>query len=480
MCGIAGFADAGWQGRTNGQAQARLESEFALVHRMCDVIRHRGPDDEGIHVEPGVGLGMRRLSIIDLAGGHQPIHNEDRSVWIVFNGEIYNYLELRAELEKRGHRFATNSDTESIVHAYEEWGEDAFERLRGMFGLAIWDRPRRTLMLARDRAGIKPLHYVERNGRVVFASEIKSLLARRRGEPRAGSQRARSLPRVSLYPARSSIFKGVRKAPARALPALARGTRRRPALLAGRRHGDVPRKRSRGGGRLAERARRSRSVAPGQRCAARRLSFRGVDSSAVVGLMAHASSRPVQTFSIGFDEPDFDELEHARTVARHFGTDHHELIVRPDGLAILDRLVGHFDEPFADSSAIPTWYVSEMARRHVTVVLSGDGGDELFGGYDRYLPHPGSPGSIACRCPACAPPPARSGRCCRMASAAGTSCVMWVEATRDATSTRSRCSRPTSAPHSIRLTCERGWPSMPKPPSPDVSSGSRPCRCAAA
>jgi len=177
MCGIAGFADVGWQGRSD--AQARLEAEFALVHRMCEVIRHRGPDDEGIHVEPGVGLGMRRLSIIDLAGGHQPIHNEDRTIWIVFNGEIYNYLELRAELEKRGHAFSTNSDTESIVHAYEEWGEEAFQRLRGMFGLAIWDSPRRTLMLARDRSGIKPLHYVERNGRLVFGSEGEQRSSRR-------------------------------------------------------------------------------------------------------------------------------------------------------------------------------------------------------------------------------------------------------------------------------------------------------------
>jgi asparagine synthase (glutamine-hydrolysing) len=388
MCGIAGFADVGWQGRTNGQSQARLEAEFALVHRMCDVIRHRGPDDEGIHVEPGVGLGMRRLSIIDLAGGHQPIHNEDRTIWIVFNGEIYNYRELRAELEKRGHVFSTNSDTESIVHAYEEWGEEAFQRLRGMFGLAIWDSPRRTLMLARDRSGIKPLHYVERNGRLVFGSEIKSLLA-------AGAvTRELDLNALDHYlaflytPRETSIFKDVRKLPP------GHYLRWQEGRLDVRRYWQIAETEA-FRGTEADAADALRQVLAG---AVRShlvsdvplgaFLSGGVDSSAVVALMAEASSRPVKTFSIGFDEPEFDELEHARTVARQFGTDHNELVVRPDGLSILDRLVGHFDEPFADSSAIPTWYVSEMARRHVTVVLSGDGGDELFGGYDRYLPHP--------------------------------------------------------------------------------------------
>src|SRR5215207_9112662 len=181
MCGIAGFADAA--APRDGQARARLDAEFNLVHRMCEVIRHRGPDDEGIHAEPGVGLGMRRLSIIDLAGGRQPIHNEASTVWVVFNGEIYNYRELRAELEAVGHRFATSSDTESIVHAYEEWGEDAFRRLRGMFGIALWDQATRTLLLARDRAGQKPVHYTERGGRLYFGSEIKSLLAAGAVEP---------------------------------------------------------------------------------------------------------------------------------------------------------------------------------------------------------------------------------------------------------------------------------------------------------
>ena len=355
---------------------------------MCEVIRHRGPDDEGIHVEAGVALGMRRLSIIDLSTGHQPIHNEDKTVWVVFNGEIYNYRELRAELEAAGHRFYTSSDTETIVHAYEAWGEAAFGRLRGMFGIGLWDRPRRTLLLARDRAGIKPLHYTEAGGRLYFGSELKSLIA-------AGAvERDIDLESLDHYltflytPRDRSIFKGVRKLPpghylrwrdgrAEIVPYWRVGAEE---TYAGTTEDAARELRS-----VLSSAVRSHMVSDVPLGA---FLSGGVDSSVVVGLMAEASDRPVKTFSIGFDDPEFDELEHARTVATHFGTDHHEFVVRPDGLAILDGVIEHFDEPFADSSAIPTWYVSEIARQHVTVVLSGDGGDELFGGYDRYLPHP--------------------------------------------------------------------------------------------
>ncbi len=387
MCGIAGFADA-IPGDRDHQGPPRLDAEFSLVHRMCEVIRHRGPDDEGIHVEQGLGIGMRRLSIIDLAGGRQPIHNETRTIWIVFNGEIYNYRELRAELEACGHQFYTSSDTESIVHAYEEWGEAAFRRLRGMFGLAIWDRPRRTLLLARDRSGIKPLHYAERNGRLYFGSEIKSLLA-------AGAvDRGLNFDALDHYltflytPRDASIFEGVRKLPP------GHYLRWRDGRADVQQYWEIAAQEAFAGSE-AEAAQQLRTVLA-DAVRSHMVSdvplgaflSGGVDSSAVVGMMAQASSRPVKTFSIGFDEPEFDELDHARTVAQHFGTDHHEFVVRPDGLSILDQLVSHFDEPFADSSAIPTWYVSEIARRHVTVVLSGDGGDELFGGYDRYLPHP--------------------------------------------------------------------------------------------
>jgi len=383
MCGIAGFVQSSATPSPFTGEQSR-----ALVQRMCDVIRHRGPDDEGFWVAEGVALGMRRLSIIDLATGHQPIHNEDRSVWIVFNGEIYNFPEVRRELERAGHRFYTSTDTEAIVHAYEQWGSGAIARLRGMFGLALWDSRSRTLLVARDRIGIKPMYYAEQGGRLYFGSELKSLLE------------APDLPRtidldaldhylsVLYTPGDGSIFKNVRKLPPGHLLMW------RDGKAAIERYWQVP---------AAETFRGSESDAVQQLHSVLTDAIRchllsdvplgaflsgGVDSSLVVGLMAQATGRSVKTFSIGFDDPAFDELEHARRVARHFGTDHHEFVVKPDAIGILDGIVGHFDEPFADSSAIPTWYVSEMARRHVTVVLSGDGGDELFGGYDRYVPHP--------------------------------------------------------------------------------------------
>ena len=378
MCGIAGFVDAAPDGRP----------DVSLVHRMCEVIRHRGPDDEGIHVEPGVGLGMRRLSIIDLAGGRQPIANETGTIRVVFNGEIYNYRELRAELEALGHSFRTSSDTESIVHAYEQWGVDSFARLRGMFAIALWDRPERTLLLARDRAGQKPLHFAERDRRLYFGSEIKSLLAAGAVEPRLDLQALDHYLAFLYTPPDASIFAGVRRLPP------GHYLRWRLGRIDVRPYWRIaPDETFAGSEAEAVEALRGvlqdsvRSHMVSDVPLGAFLSG-GVDSSAIVGMMAQASSRPVKTFSIGFDDPEFDELDHARTVARHFGTDHHECVVRPDGLGILDDLIGHFDEPFADSSAIPTWYVSEVARRHVTVVLSGDGGDELFGGYDRYLPHP--------------------------------------------------------------------------------------------
>jgi asparagine synthase (glutamine-hydrolysing) len=381
MCGIAGFVE-------RQEAGARREGDLALVHAMCECIRHRGPDDEGIHVENGVGLGMRRLSIIDLSTGHQPIHNEDESVWLVFNGEIYNYRELRVELERAGHRFYTASDTETIVHAYEEWGEDCFERLRGMFGIALWDRRSRTLLLARDRAGIKPLYYAERGGRFYFGSELKSLLA---AGAVSGELDVAALDHYLTFlytPRDRSIFEGVSKLPPGHL------LRWRDGRAEVRTYWQIGARETFAGtaDEAAEHLRhvladavRSHMISDVPLGA---FLSGGVDSSAVVALMAQASDRPVKTFSIGFDEPQYDELQHARTVADLFGTEHHEFVVRPDGLGMLDRMIEHFDEPFADSSAIPTWFVSEIARRHVTVVLSGDGGDELFGGYDRYLPHP--------------------------------------------------------------------------------------------
>jgi asparagine synthase (glutamine-hydrolysing) len=383
MCGIAGFVES-----STVAAPFGLDTSRALVHRMCDVIRHRGPDDEGVWVDQGVALGMRRLSIIDLSTGHQPIHNEDRSIWIVFNGEIYNFKELRRDLEAAGHHFYTSTDTEVIVHAYEQWGACAISRLRGMFGLAIWDTRARTLLVARDRIGIKPMLYANLNGRFYFGSELKSLL-QAPDLPRDLDMDAVDHYLSFLYtPRDGSIFESVRKLP----PGhLLTWTHDRIAIEP---YWQLPVNEGYRGSEAdavhqlrgvltdAVRSHLASDVPLGAFLSG------GIDSSLVVALMAETSSARVKTFSIGFNEPDFDELEPARRVARHFGTDHHELVVQPDAIGILDRLVAHFDEPFADSSAIPTWYVSEMARRHVTVVLSGDGGDELFGGYDRYLPHP--------------------------------------------------------------------------------------------
>jgi len=386
MCGIAGFVDS----PSSSAVPLTAEARRALIHRMCDVIRHRGPDDEGVWLAEGdgVALGMRRLSIIDLSTGHQPIHNEDRTVWIVFNGEIYNFRELRRTLESLGHRFYTSTDTETIVHAYEQWGADAIARLRGMFGLAIWNAKTRTLLIARDRAGLKPLHYATVGGRLYFGSEIKSLLEAP-GLPRDVDLRALDHYLSFLYtPRDGSIFSAVRKLPpGHSLTWCDGRTTIAPFF-------EWPAEESFDGTEAdatdqlravladAVRSHLMSDVPLGAFLSG------GIDSSLVVGLMAEASPSKVKTFSIGFNEPAFDELEHARKVAQHFATDHHEFVVTPDGVGILDQLIAHFDEPFADASAIPTWYVSEMARRHVTVVLSGDGGDELFGGYDRYLPHP--------------------------------------------------------------------------------------------
>ena len=383
MCGIAGFVES-----STTSAPFTADESRALVHRMSDAIRHRGPDDEGTWLAEGVALGMRRLSIIDLSTGRQPIHNEDRSVWIVFNGEIYNFPELRRELEAAGHRFYTATDTEAIVHAYEQWGAAAIARLRGMFGLAIWDQRSRTLLVARDRIGIKPIYYAELNGRLYFGSEMKSLLEAP-GLPRAIDLDALDHYLSFLYtPRDGSILSSVRKLPPGHVLTWHDGR------LRIEQYWQMPAVESFRGSEVDAVAQLRSVLSDAVRC--HLLSdvplgaflSGGVDSSVVVGLMAEATGQRVKTFSIGFDEPAFDELEHARRVAQHFATDHHEFVVKPDALDILDRVVSHFDEPFADSSAIPTWYVSEMARRHVTVVLSGDGGDELFGGYDRYLPHP--------------------------------------------------------------------------------------------
>ncbi len=379
MCGIAGFVD-----RERASRQAREP----LLRAMCAAIRHRGPDDEGVYLDETAALGMRRLSIIDLSTGHQPISNEDGTVWVVFNGEIYNYREVAAELRTHGHHFRTSSDTEVIVHAWEQWGEAALSRLRGMFGLAVWNATSRTLWLARDRPGIKPLHYAVAGSRLVFGSEIKSLLVDRSIDRALDPQALDHYCSFLYTPGDRSIFSGIRKLPPAHVLRWTDGVVRvwpywhppHDESFDGTERDAADELRA----RLADavKAHMISDVPLGAFLSG------GVDSSAVVGLMAEASSRPVRTFSIGFEEASFNELDHARAVAERFGTDHHEFVVKPDAVGLVDRLVAHFDEPFADSSALPTWYVSEMAARHVKVVLSGDGGDELFGGYERYVPHP--------------------------------------------------------------------------------------------
>jgi asparagine synthase (glutamine-hydrolysing) len=382
MCGIAGFVDL-------SPAPATLFADEERLRAMCAAIRHRGPDDEGTFVNEGVGLGMRRLSIIDLSTGHQPIHNEDRTVWVVFNGEIYNYRELRRSLEAEGHQFSTASDTETIVHGYETWGEQVFSKLRGMFAIALWDARTRTLLLARDRPGIKPLYYAQAGGRLFFGSKAKSLLV----NPEV--DRTVDLAAVDHYlaylytPRDRAVFRGMRKLPP------AHYLRVHDGRIDTVRYWQLPAEQATFGGtedealdtleQTLEDAVRSHLVSDVPLGA---FLSGGIDSTIVVALMARLTGRQVRTFSIGFDEAAYDERPYARNVARHLGTDHHELVVRPDALSILDQLIWHFDEPFADVSAIPTWYVSGLASEHVTVVLSGDGGDELFGGYERYLPQP--------------------------------------------------------------------------------------------
>jgi asparagine synthase (glutamine-hydrolysing) len=376
MCGIAGMVQTRADGSLNAEA----------IHRMCEAILHRGPDDEGIFVKAGVGLGMRRLSIIDLSGGHQPVFNEDKTVWIVFNGEIYNFPELRADLEKRGHKFYTHSDTEVIVHLYEDLGAECVQKLRGMFAFALYDERRSKLLVARDRFGKKPLHYALTGNQFLFGSEIKSLLA---VAPELSSGINHQALLEFLYfgyildP--NTAFLPIQKLPAGHLLELERGEVRI------RQYWDLPEYGTRQvcseeecleelEARLAE-AVRIRLISDVPLGA---LLSGGTDSSTVVALMARASSKPVKTFSIAFAHDDFNEAHYARLVAKAFGTDHHELVVEPNILETVESLTRSLEEPFGDSSMLPTYFVSCMARRHVTVALSGDGGDEIFAGYDRY------------------------------------------------------------------------------------------------
>jgi len=373
VCGITGIV------RADGKAIDRQ-----LLGRMNQAIRHRGPDDDGFYFSDGVGLAMRRLSIIDLKTGQQPIHNQDRTAWIVFNGEIYNYRELRKRLEDLGHEFYTDSDTEAIVHAYDQYGTDCPKYLRGMFAFAIWDERKKSLFLARDRVGKKPLLYAEVNGKLVFGSEFMALLAHPDVSREVNFEAIHHYLSFICVPAPLTAYRAIKKL--------------EPGHSLLWRNGEVKIERywqldfsrktnlseTDAGERVVELLREAVRVRLMSEVPLGAFLSGGIDSSAVVALMAQESPEQIKTFSIGFDEQDFSELHHARRVAEHVGADHHEFMVRPDAMEILPTLIEHYGEPFADSSAIPSYYVSRETRRYVTVALNGDGGDECFAGYQRY------------------------------------------------------------------------------------------------
>ena len=373
MCGIAGIFEPG--------CGATIET--ALLKRMSDTLRHRGPDDEGFYCSVGVGMAHRRLSIIDLEGGHQPLSNEDGSIWIVFNGEIYNFEELNRRYLSSGHCFRTRSDTETIIHLYEELGEDCFGELRGMFALALWDGRRKRMILARDRIGKKPLFYSWDGRRLLFGSEIKALFEA------GGLAKDIDLTALSDYfsyqyvPAPKTIYRNVRKLHAAHYMVVEASGIRETAYW-DIRFNPQPRRSTDEWTecllqefRTAVKSRLVSDVPLGAFLSA------GVDSSSVVSLM-NEFQPPVTTCSIGFTEESYDEANDARRFAAELGANHFEHIVKPKAVDLLPKLAWHYDEPFADSSAVPTYYVSQMARKHVTVALSGDGGDENFAGYRRY------------------------------------------------------------------------------------------------
>jgi asparagine synthase (glutamine-hydrolysing) len=374
MCGIAGTV------RSDGRA-----ADPGLVERMCVALEHRGPDSRGVHAHGSVGLGIQRLRVVDLEGGDQPIYNEDKSVAVVLNGEIYNFRELRRRLERAGHRFRTDGDTEAIVHLYEEEGVECVRSLDGMFAFALWDEPRRRLLIARDRVGKKPLFYALREGALTFASELRALLQDDEVPRDIDEQALDCYLAYGYVPAPLSAFRAVRKLPPATSMVYEGGDvalRRYWQLDYSRKH-EVEDPRELHAPllenlRTAVRRRLVADVPVGAFLSG------GIDSSAVVAAMAEETAGPVRTFSIGFDSERFDELAHARVVSQLFGTEHEELHVRPDAIEVAPRIARHHGEPFADSSAIPSFYLAELTRRHVTVALNGDGGDESFAGYTRY------------------------------------------------------------------------------------------------
>jgi len=379
MCGIAG--------RYNFRTQRPVDG--ASVTAMCDFIAHRGPDEAGVFVDGAVGLGQRRLAIIDLTPtGRQPMSIANGQVTITFNGEIYNFEELRKELLARGHRFRGRSDTEVLLAAYLEFGVECLSRLRGMFAFAIWDARDRSLFIARDRVGKKPLHYrVDQDG-IAFASEVKAFFAEPSFTASPDLQAISHYLSYQYVPSPFSAFAGVSKLPPGSYLLVRDG---QVSVHRYWRLRYTPKRQideTAAAAELLERLREAVRIRLVSDVPLGAFLSGGIDSSAVVALMAQLSDEPVKTYSIGFDEKDYDELPYARMVATRYGTDHHEFIVRPDAAGIIPTLVWHYDEPYADESAVPTYYLAQLTRQHVTVALNGDAGDENFSGYGRYIPHP--------------------------------------------------------------------------------------------
>jgi asparagine synthase (glutamine-hydrolysing) len=377
MCGITGIL------RLDGKPASR-----DVLERMNARIVHRGPDEDGLQIHQNVGLAMRRLSIIDRACGNQPLSNEDGTVWIVFNGEIYNFPELVHNSKAGVTRFAPNVDTEAIVHAYEEWGHDCPKHLRGMFAFAIYDRKYKELFLARDRVGKKPLLYTTARNTFAFASEFSALLAHPDVQREPNRETFDEFLSTACIAAPRTGFKDIWKLPPAHWLSLRNGEITIEPYWSLEPHFAPERRLKIGRDEAAQELLRRLEEAVRIRLMSEvplgAFLSGGVDSSAVVALMSRLSSERVKTFSVGFEESEYSEVHHARRLAERYNTDHTEIIVKPDAAAILPTLVRHFGEPYADSSAVPTYYVSQATRKHVTVALNGDGGDEVFGGYERY------------------------------------------------------------------------------------------------
>ncbi|MFW6123669.1 MAG: asparagine synthase (glutamine-hydrolyzing) [Acidobacteriota bacterium] len=380
MCGICGII----------QPENNKPLPPAYISSMCQTLVHRGPDDQGMHTEAHVCLGVRRLSIIDLKTGHQPLSNEDGSVWTAYNGEIYNFLNLRKELIQLGHQFKTQTDTETIVHSYEQWGKNFVKKTNGMFAVSLWDKKHKKLLLLRDRLGIKPLYYsLCQDGTLVFGSELKAILAHPKIKPSLNLKALDLFLTLEYIPAPHSIFENIHKLPAGSMLTYQNGN-----INIDKYWELQPNERRKKGGKtpsleslqdqlfsLLKQSVRSRLISD---VPLGSFLSGGIDSSSIVGLMHEAGASPIKTFSIGFEYNTYNELGHAQRIAQKFNTEHKEFVLKPDILQLTEKLVLHLDEPLGDFSIFPTYLVSKMARKYVKVILSGDGGDELLAGYEHY------------------------------------------------------------------------------------------------